>query len=309
MPNSQPPTTCPLCDHHLVRGYASSPDVWLVECALCRQFEIDDAAIELVRSAKFFGRRYVLTAAVRRAAEANRVLRLTRSNLEAILDDVIVPKSPIDVADDVLLHIAGKVVDFAVPEPVRPDEHPLFVLKSIDEFAAVIRLIEELGWVRRDYANDWNPAMTAKGWQRVSDLRDKKPLTRQAFVAMSFSPDLKSAYTDGIRPALRETGYSPMRIDELQHNDKIDDKIVAELRRSGLLIADFTGHRGGVYFEAGYGLGRGIPVIWSCRLDEVEKAHFDTRQFNHLTWTTPADLREKLRDRIRATLETYPPLE
>jgi nucleoside 2-deoxyribosyltransferase len=126
---------------------------------------------------------------------------------------------------------------------------------------------------------------------------------------MSFAPDLKSAYTDGIRPALRETGYSPIRIDELQHNEKIDDKIVAELRRSGLLIADFTGHRGGVYFEAGYGLGRGIPVIWSCRLDEVEKAHFDTRQFNHLTWTTPEDLREKLRNRIRATLETYPPLE
>jgi len=134
-------------------------------------------------------------------------------------------------------------------------------------------------------------------------------LTRQAFVAMSFAPDLNSAYTDGIRPALRETGYSPMRIDELQHNDKIDDKIVAELRRSGLLIADFTGHRGGVYFEAGYGLGRGIPVIWSCRLDDVEKAHFDTRQFNHLTWTTPDDLREKLANRIRATLETFPPLE
>jgi len=50
-------------------------------------------------------------------------------------------------------------------------------------------------------------------------------------------------------------------------------------------------------------------VIWSCRLDEVEKAHFDTRQFNHLTWTTPDDLREKLANRIRATLETFPPLE
>jgi nucleoside 2-deoxyribosyltransferase len=284
-------------------------DFWFIDCPFCRGFEIDDAAIGLVGSEKFLGRRYVLTAAVRRAADANRVLRLTESNLETLIEDVIVPKSPIDVADAVLLHIAGKVVDFAVPEPIKPSDYPLFVLKSIDEFAAVIRMIEELGWVRRDYANDWNPALTAKGWQHVSDLRDKKPLTRQAFVAMSFAPDLKSAYTDGIRPALRETGYSPMRIDELQHNDKIDDKIVAELRRSGLLVADFTGHRGGVYFEAGYGLGRGIPVIWSCRVDEVEKAHFDTRQFNHLTWTTPADLREKLSNRIRATLETYPALE
>ena len=291
-----------------VRSFSPSPDIWLIDCSFCRQFEIDDSAITLVRSEKLFRRRYVLTAAVRRAADANRVLRLTESNLETLIEDVIVPKSPIDVADAVLLHIAGKVVDFAVPEPILQSDYPLFVLKSINEFAAVIRMIEELGWVRRDIG-DWNPAVTANGWQHVSDLRDKKPLTRQAFVAMSFAPDLKSAYTDGIRPALRETGYSPMRIDELQHNDKIDDKIVAELRRSGLLIADFTGHRGGVYFEAGYGLGRGIPVIWSCRVDEVEKAHFDTRQFNHLTWTTPADLREKLANRIRATLETYPPLE
>jgi len=309
MPNSQPPTSCPLCDHINARGVSSSPDTWLIDCPICRRFEIDDAALSLVRSEKFFRRRYVLTAAVRRAAEANRILRLTESNLETLVEDVIVPKSPIDVLDSVLLHIAGKVVDFAVPEPIKQDDYPLFVLKSIDEFVAVIRMIEELGWVRRDFGNDWNPALTAKGWQHVSDLRDKKPLTRQAFVAMSFAPDLKPAYTDGIRPALRETGYSPMRIDELQHNDKIDDKIVAELRRSGLLIADFTGHRGGVYFEAGYGLGRGIPVIWSCRLDDVEKAHFDTRQFNHLTWTTPDDLREKLANRIRATLETFPPLE
>jgi len=292
----------------LLRVFSPSSDIWIIDCSLCRQFEIDDAAIALVRSEKFLRQRYVLAAAVRRAAKANRVLRITESNLETLLADVIVPKSPIDVADDVLLHIAGKLVDFAVPEPIHPSDYPLFVLKSIDEFAAVIRMIEELGWVRRDIG-EWNPSLTAKGWQHVSDLRDKKPLTRQAFVAMSFAPDLKSACPEGIRPALRETGYSPMRIDELQHNDKIDDKIVAELRRSGLLIADFTGHRGGVYFEAGYGLGRGIPVIWSCRLDEVEKAHFDTRQFNHLTWTTPADLREKLRDRIRATLETYPPLE
>ena len=139
------------------------------------------------------------------------MLRLTESNLETVIENVIVPKSPIDVADDVLLYIAGNVVDFAVAEPTKPQDYPLFVLKSIDEFAAVISLIEELGWVHREYGNSWNPHPTAKGWQHVSDLRDKKPLTRQAFVAMSFSPDLKSAYTDGIRPALRET--TPVRID------------------------------------------------------------------------------------------------
>jgi hypothetical protein len=74
-----------------------------------------------------------------------------------------------------------------------------------------------------------------------------------------------------------------------------------------LVVADFTGHRGGVYFEAGYAQGRGIPVIWCCRKDDIEHAHFDTRQNNHVTWTTPAELRELLKNRIAATLPVYPP--
>lgn len=59
------------------------------------------------------------------------------------------------------------------------------------------------------------------------------------------------------------------------HTDRIDDKILAEIRRSGLLVADFTGHRQGVYFEAGFALGLDVPVIWCCREDEIEKAHFE----------------------------------
>ena len=35
-------------------------------------------------------------------------------------------------------------------------------------------------------------------------------------------------------------------------------------RHGGLVVADFTGHRGGVYFEAGFARGLGIPVVWTC---------------------------------------------
>ena len=41
---------------------------------------------------------------------------------------------------------------------------------------------------------------------------------------------------------------------ELEHVDRIDDRIFLEINRSNFLIADFTGHRPGVYFEAGYAL-------------------------------------------------------
>lgn len=48
------------------------------------------------------------------------------------------------------------------------------------------------------------------------------------------------------------------------HNNKIDDQIVAEIRRSKLVLVDATGARPNAYFEAGFAAGLGIPVIWCC---------------------------------------------
>jgi len=117
---------------------------------------------------------------------------------------------------------------------------------------------------------------------------------------MWFNPDLVNIYEKGIVPALEANGYDPVRVDRIHFNDKIDDRIIAEIRKSGLLIADFTGHRGGVYFEAGFALGLGIDVIFTCRADDIEKAHFDTRQYNHITWTDTDDLYTQLNDRLAA---------
>lgn len=68
------------------------------------------------------------------------------------------------------------------------------------------------------------------------------------------------------------------------------------------MVADFTGHRHGVYFEAGFAMGLGIPVIWLCQEDEIDKTHFDTRQYNHILWNSAEDLYQKLLNRIQATV-------
>ena len=89
----------------------------------------------------------------------------------------------------------------------------------------------------------------------------------------------------------------PVRIDQQEHNNKIDDEIIAEIRRSRFVVADFTqgekGARGGVYYEAGFAQGLGIEVIFTCRKDVLDNndIHFDTRQYNHIGWETPEELR------------------
>jgi nucleoside 2-deoxyribosyltransferase len=123
---------------------------------------------------------------------------------------------------------------------------------------------------------------------------------------MWFDSSLDEVWENGFKAALKQVGYNPIRVDLTEHNEKICDRIIAEVRKSGLVVADFTGQRGGVYFEAGFAMGLGIPVIWSCRDTDVKELHFDTRQYNHIVWTDPADLKKKLINRIEATLPIRP---
>ena len=101
-----------------------------------------------------------------------------------------------------------------------------------------------------------------------------------------------------------------MRIDRKPDVNKIDDEIIAEIRRSRFLVADFThgedGARGGVYYEAGFAYGLDLPVIYSCRKDKEKKLHFDTRQYYHILWGTPEELRDSLAQRIEAFIGAGP---
>lgn len=166
-------------------------------------------------------------------------------------------------------------------------------------------------------------SLTFDGLLLVEELQTSLTSSNQAFVAMWFGQKMNDAYERGFKPAIEDAGYLPVRIDRKDHNNKIDDEIIAEIRRSRFVVADFTSDvfqrkdpngndkpeaisRGGVYFEAGFAKGLGREVIWTARNDLIELVHFDTRQFNHITWATPEELRDKLSKRISATLGDGP---
>jgi hypothetical protein len=126
------------------------------------------------------------------------------------------------------------------------------------------------------------------------------------FVAMWFAGELNSLYETAIAPAIERWGYTPVRIDRREHNNRIDDEIISEIRRSRFVVADFScgtdGARGGVYYEAGFAAGLGKSVIFTVRVADLDRVHFDTRQFNHIVWDDPESLRVGLENRIGATI-------
>lgn len=187
---------------------------------------------------------------------------------------------------------------------------------SLEEAMGIVGLLIDEGLVRPGHHSSFS--ITSKGFERIESLESSGPATLQAFVAMWFAKEMKEAWRLAFAPAIRDAGYKPFRIDNLQHNGKIDDAIVAEIKRSRFLVADFTcggvdseegfqpNPRGGVYYEAGLAHGLGMEVIFTCREDRLAWLHFDTRQFAHIVWKTPEDLREQLYNRISATLKDAP---
>lgn len=123
--------------------------------------------------------------------------------------------------------------------------------------------------------------------------------SHKVFIAMWFDDSMQKARKN-IEKAVKECGYEPMLIDIKEHNNQIVPEIFKEIEESEFVIADLTGHRGGVYYEAGYAIAKGKQVILSCK--EGERTHFDVAQINTIYWKEEQDLYERLKKRIKATV-------
>jgi nucleoside 2-deoxyribosyltransferase len=183
--------------------------------------------------------------------------------------------------------------------------YPLLLANNTKEAWFILQQFEQDGYIKgRTDCFPTEVSLTAKELTRIAELQRGVfgPFDSEVFIAMSFDKSLDAAWTDGLKPGIEDCGYDAIRVDAKEHNEKIYDFIIAEIRKSKFLVADFTLHRNGVYFEAGLMMGLGRPVIFTCHKDDLKNAHFDTRQYNHIEWETPAELRERLKRRIQATI-------
>ena len=184
----------------------------------------------------------------------------------------------------------GDLVEFAVAT-----DWPLIGAKGAEECQGILEELRARGLLSQ-FLDRWT--LTWKGWEIVEPVVGGVP--GFGFVAMAFHDELKAAYDDGIQPAIEhDCKLTALRVDREHFKEKICDRIIVDIRRAEFVVADFTFHRGGVYFEAGYALALGRTVVWSCREDHFGDLHFDTRQYPHIVWREPADLRVQLRDRRR----------
>lgn len=174
-----------------------------------------------------------------------------------------------------------------------------------------------MGYIRHAQSNEIDcreVSITPAGWLRVRELtRSIGRRDEPVFVAMAFGRHgsaQETAFTklfdEALKKAVEHCGYRVKRADSEPHNDYIMNKVIGDIRAAPFVVADFTRHRKGVYFEAGFARGLGKHVIHCCKRSEFRRAHFDTSQIAHILWDNETDLYSQLRHAIRAAIGTGP---
>ena len=142
--------------------------------------------------------------------------------------------------------------------------------------------------------------LKARGYSRVDEIQKATSYGRSALVAMKFGEDT-IPLREAIRKGIAEAGYHAVFIDEVEHNDFITPELLKHIRDSKFVVADLTHQNNGAYFEEGYAMGIGKPVIQLCQKDV--QLHFDIAQKNTIIWDQVEDIPHRLMNRICATID------
>ncbi|PSL02236.1 hypothetical protein [Cecembia rubra] len=235
-----------------------------------------------------------------------------QSVLEALITSSNIPVTPLEKIDEILYYLKKHSNYLGEYFLIREDwDYSYKIMKKTgiannQEFTTLIKEALEKNWIIEEDENsaDVKIALTLDGWERASNI-GKISDSDICFIAMSFDSEMFQVYNDWIEPAISESKFKPYIVTDQHTNSDvtINDAILAGIKKAKFTIADFTHHKAGVYFEAGYALGRGQKVIYTCREDHIGTAHFDTRNYQHIVWKDGADLKKKLMDKIEVFIK------
>lgn len=305
-----PVTTCPLLQHELQPGSVSKQagvDRVRIDCPICGTYESTGTALEMLPRLSEKNRR-AFSFYVRECKEQGiKAMVLDSINIKKDLSSRFPPLPIEEKVRRFLLAIEKQAPSpgdkFLLRDKMLKEYVPVVQASSDQEVAFLREYLLSSGLIRPSASGRDERLITVQGWQRI-EREHTTSRSRQAFVAMWFDDKMDLIYDTAIAPAISDAGYAPFRTKGDPSNERVDARIEVEIRKSLFLVADFTDHRGSVYYEAGFARALGKQVIWLCPKDQIHDLRFDTRQFAHIPWewNKLEALRQKLKFWIQATV-------
>lgn len=149
--------------------------------------------------------------------------------------------------------------------------------------------------------------LSGAGLSRVRELTEKNEHRKECFIAISFDKDVLDI-SNTIEESVKQTGFIPVRIDQIEHNNQIVPEIISHIQKCRFLIMDVTKPNNGAYYEAGIARGLDKDIIICCRQTELndeskdKRPHFDIAQQSMVVWNDLDELKKKLSYRIQETI-------
>lgn len=298
---------CVFCDNNILYKHDGDLDIFLCNCPNCGKYNITYEAVQDIPYylKKFHSdKKHLISGYLREMTDLCLPVELiTTDNYQNLISSSKIPRTTIEKLDKLLSYIYRRT-NYLYEIIEIDDNYPAIAYaKTSVELENMIGALLSLNYLQFIIqTKPYGYRLTLSGIERAEVLQQKVSSSMQGFVAMWFDKSMINIYDNFISKAIIDSGYNPLIISQKEHNDKICDEIIAEIKRSKFLIADFTGQRGGVYFEAGFAYGLNIPVIWTCQEDDLVNVHFDINHYNFIVWKDGDDLYKKLKNRILATI-------
>ena len=291
--SADPCDICLLIDQ---RAYTSGIGDFSYDCERCGTYELIGGSASIVRKLKP-SQTALLSGWIRSQNEVG--LNFVKLNPEVLNNVLSYGQLSYQTRFEALIrYLMSQCPELG--KPIKPDTPEMTAISysmNEGELDFILKHMLDEGYI------DISPTgfqIKPTAYERFHTSMTNNQLSNQVFVAMSFAPDFDDLYIQGIEPAIRRSGMSALRVDKTEHINRIDDEILRQISASQMIVAEFTNQIPGVYFEAGYALAKGKKVIWVCNKKQIDKLHFDIRQYNCIFWDTPQELSEKLENRIVA---------
>jgi len=322
------PDKCIICGGDECRRYVIriNPDglveKWKYECEYCGKYEIDDRAVNLLTYEKF-NEKYKLQSYIREQNDIfNEITFLTVEKIKQIIE---MPDKTLKEQFDLFMKnlfeflskdlvwrdISDKLVDLRIKSWIKN----YYYFQKLIEKAIEKGFIKSEGYYEREFYFVDNIGFidvklpiiedfTFKGLEYIESLNQLNQNSKKIFLAFKFDEELNKIFKNTISDMIRNLGLNPVIVDQdiTSHNEKISDKIISEIKSSRILIADLTHHSQNVYYEIGYAMGMGIPIILTCKKDFLQNVAFDINQYPVFEWENEYELKEKIENRIKILL-------
>lgn len=330
MTDTQAKELCPICGQVLKhKGGSTTHSATFYNCLYCKKFQLEDnfenfylKDMSKIDLALLRGVLYILP-----ENSNHRRVPIREDNLQELLSLTNYPKTLIVKIDNTLAYFADKTNYFGQRLDINSEilYRELFCVDK-QELSNIFETLRKYGYI--SYNGLPHSGNIFQAWIEMDGLRyyennlRQKQRSHQGFVAMWFNdkadpenhkPNMSNVYAKAIKPAIEnENQFNAVRIDCVEYCNDINDEMIAQIRKSKFMVADLTGYRGGVYYEAGFAEGLGLPVIYTCHKKwlegipekNIEKVHFDINHKNIIIWEEDKleDFKARLINRINAVI-------